>query len=314
MVEREGERIRLDQIKPLVAELSLKPFAAERRVWILTDVEQLMPEAANKLLKSIEEPPAHVYFLLVTDRIERVLPTVRSRCQLVEFRPLADVEIEDYLRERHGLQGEEARALARLSRGAIERAARDAADAAGPRLREQYLMHAARALRSRQTGARRARRHGAEGDDGDPVERFLGVLDRRLAAVRDEVKADLERRGAEIEAQVPDTRERTWHLKRAETFGKREEDRRSRQAAVDAFELVAAWVHDLWAVACGAPEVALNCDHLAELREAAVARPERYEALLAVAGETRRRLFLNVDRRLALQAMFARFEEVARSA
>ncbi len=315
VVEREGERIRLDQIKPLVAELSLKPFAAERRVWILTDVEQLMPEAANKLLKSIEEPPAHVYFLLVTDRIERVLPTVRSRCQLVEFRPLADVEIEDYLRVRHGLQGEEARALARLSRGAIERAARDAADAAGPRLREQYLMHAARALG--QPADRGAGGHagtGTEGDDGDPVERFLGVLDRRLAAVRDEVKADLERRGAEIEAQVPDTRERTWHLKRAETFGKREEDRRSRQAAVDAFELVAAWVHDLWAVACGAPEVALNCDHLAELREAAVARPERYEALLAVAGETRRRLFLNVDRRLALQAMFARFEEVARSA
>ena len=303
LVEREGERIRLDQIAPLVAELALKPFAAERRVWILTDVEQLMPEAANKLLKSIEEPPAHVYFLLVTDRPERVLSTITSRCQVVEFRPLPNADVEEYLRGVHGLDGEEARALARLSRGSVERAARDAADATGPRLREQYLEQAARALA-----------HGAAGGARDAARSFLVVLDRRLLAVRDEVKADLERRATEIEAQVPDSRERSWHLKRAETQAKREEDRRSRQAAVDAFELLTAWVHDLWALACGAPEAALNCDRLTALQEAAVAPPERYEALLAVAGEARRRLYLNVDRRLALQAMFARFEEVAKSA
>jgi DNA polymerase III subunit delta' len=308
LIQREGERIRLAQIEPLVAELALKPFSGERRVWILTDVEQLMPEAANKLLKSIEEPPAHVYFLLVTDGQERVLPTVVSRCQIVEFRPLADAEIEAYLRERHGLEGDEARALARLARGSVERAERDAADAGGPRLREEYLRFAGLALGG-------SRPEGAGGTEGrDAVESFLGVLDRRLEAVRHEVKDGLDRRLAEIEASVPDKRDQAWHIKRAEALARREEDRRARQAAVDAFELLAAWVHDLWAVACDSPQAAFNCDRLDELRQTAVARPERYEALLAVAGETRRRLYLNVDRRLALQAMFARFEEVARSA
>ena len=71
VIEREGELIRIEQVAELVAELALKPFAADRRVWVIPEAEQLTPPAANKLLKSIEEPPAHVHFLLVTDRIDR---------------------------------------------------------------------------------------------------------------------------------------------------------------------------------------------------------------------------------------------------
>ena len=57
-----------------------------------------------------------------------------------------------------------------------------------------------------------------------------------------------------------------------------------------------------------------NNDHLAELEESHVARPEVYLRMLDVVGETRKDLYLNVDRRLALQAMFSRFEEVWESA
>lgn len=304
VIEREGERIRLEQIAPLVAELALKPFTAERRVWVLPEADQLMPEAANKLLKSIEEPPAHVHFLLVTDRIERVLSTIVSRCQVVEFHPIADAEVEAYLREVHGLGGEEGRALARLARGSFERAARFAADARGARLRDQYLLHAGRL-----TG-------GGEGDTGErrPAAAFLGVLEARLKAVVDEAQADLERRVAEIEGRFADEKDRAWQQKRAEAFTRRERDRRSRQAAFDALDMVVAWVRDLLATACGAGDAVLNCDHAAELSAAAVARPEHYVRLLAAAGAARKDLYLNVDQKLALQAMFARFEEVARSA
>ena len=305
VIEREGERIRLEQVEPLVAELALKPFAAKRRVWVLPEVEQLMPEAANKLLKSIEEPPAHVHFLLVTDRLERVLPTIVSRCQLVEFRPLSDAEVEAYLRDVHGLSGEEGRALARLARGSVERAARSAADAHGARLREEYLRHVAR-LAGRAAAERETQT--------SPAAAFLAVLDRRLEVVRDETQDDLGRRMAEVEAQFADEKDRAWHVKRAELFAKRDKDRRTRQATVDALDLVVAWLRDLWTVACGAADAVLNCDHAAELADDAVARPELYARLLAAAATTRKDLYLNVDQKLALQAMFARFEEVARSA
>lgn len=304
VIEREGERIRVDQIKPLVAELALKPFTAERRVWVLPEVEQLMPEAANKLLKSIEEPPAHVHFLLVTDRLERVLPTIVSRCQLVEFRPLSDAEVETYLRDVHGLGGEEGRALARLARGSVERAARSADDAHGPRLRDQYLLHVARLIGDANGAAAGTR----------PAAAFLGVLDARVKAIGDETQEALERRVTELEAQIADERDRTWHRKQAEAFAKRERDRRARQAAVDALDLVVAWLRDLWTVACGADDAVLNCDRAAELSAAAVARPEHYARLLGAAAAARKDLYLNVDQKLALQAMFARFEEVARSA
>jgi DNA polymerase III delta' subunit len=304
VVEREGERIRIEQIAPLVAELALKPFAAERRVWIVPEVEQLTLEAANKLLKSVEEPPAHVHFLLVSDRAERVLPTIVSRCQIVEFRALADVEVEEYLRVAHGLDGEEGRALARLARGSVERAARAAADARGPRLREQYLAQVARL-----TG-----RPAALGErTQNPVSTFLSVLDRRLEAIAGDTQEGLARRLDEIEAQVADEKDRGWYRKRAEASAKREKDRRGRQAAVDSLELVAAWVRDLWVVACGAGGAVLNCDRAAELADDAVARPELYARLLAATATARKDLYLNVDQKLALQAMFARFEEVARS-
>jgi hypothetical protein len=119
---------------------------------------------------------------------------------------------------------------------------------------------------------------------------------------------------AEVEAQFADEKDRAWHVKRAELFAKRDKDRRTRQATVDALDLVVAWLRDLWTVACGAADAVLNCDHAAELADDAVARPELYARLLAAAATTRKDLYLNVDQKLALQAMFARFEEVARSA
>ena len=103
LLEREGDLIRFEQIKPVIEELSLKPFVAARRVWVIPEVEYLHPAAANKLLKSIEEPPSYVVFLLVTDRLERVLPTIVSRCQVVEFRPVSDAEVSAYVVARYGL-------------------------------------------------------------------------------------------------------------------------------------------------------------------------------------------------------------------
>ena len=305
VLAREGDLIRVEQIDPVVADLSLKPFSASRRVWVIPEVEHLHPAAANKLLKSIEEPPSYVVFLLVTDRLERVLPTIVSRCQIVEFRPVSDEEAGAHLREHYGLDAVTAEALARLSRGAVERAARLAADAAadGPGRREQYLHYAGRLAA------------GERPSDGpEPAAAFIGILARQQAEIATAVAADLSASKQSLERQFQDKRDLNWYVKKAEERAKREESRLRRVAAQDALDLLTSWVRDLWVVACGASDVLWNCDRTDELVAAAVAAPEHYARLLAVIARTRKDLYLNIDQKLALQAMFARFEEVAASA
>ncbi len=298
LVEREGDVIRKEQVDEIVADLVLRPFAASHRVFVIPDVEFLHDAAANTLLKSLEEPPAYVVFLLVTDRLERVMPTIVSRCQLVEFRPLSDPEVETYLVTAFGLEGPEGRALARLSHGAVEHAARLAEDAQGPRHREEYLRYA---------GAAVSLQHG---QGVDPPEAFIGVLERLNKETEERIDAGLAAQLATLEQQFQDKRDLKKLQDAATGRAKREKRRLQRLAALDAVDLLSAWVRDLWVVACGASDVLWNCDRTDALVAAAVATPDHYARLLAVIDRTRKDLSLNIDQRLALQAMFARFEEV----
>jgi DNA polymerase-3 subunit delta' len=302
VLEREGDQILVGQVEPLIADLSLRPFTAGHRVWVLPEVDCLNAAAANKLLKSLEEPPDHVVFLLVTDHLERVLPTIVSRCQLVEFHPVGDEVVAAYLRESRSLDGVEVEALARLSGGAVERADRLADDACGPGRRGAYLAQASILSTGRRAAAAEA---GAA---------FIDILGQHQAEISGAVKDELARRLAELEQQFQDKRDLKWHTKNAEGRAKREERRLRRLAALDALDVLVSWVRDLWVVACGASEVLCNCDREAELLAAAVATPEHYARVLAVAAQTRKDLYLNIDQKLALQALFARFEEVAESA
>ena len=303
VLEREGDLYRIDQIAPVIADLSLKPFAASRRVWVIPEVEYLNQEAANKLLKSIEEPPSYVYFLLVTDRPERVLPTIVSRCQQVEFRALGDEEVAAYLRAQHGLEGVAAEALARLATGSVERAARLAEDARGAGRRAEFLKQVALLLA------------GVRGEKAADAQRaFINVLEQQQAEIKANVEEQLEVRVAGLKQQFQDKRDQEWYVKRAEERAKREQARVRRLAALDAVDLLTAWLRDLWVVACGASDVLWNCDRADELAGAAVATPDYYARLLTAVARTRKDLYLNIDQKLALQALFARFEEVAESA
>ncbi len=298
IVEREGEVIRIEQVARLVAELALKPFVSERRVWVILEAETLTNEAANKLLKSLEEPPAHVYFLLVSDQPERLLPTIASRCQTIEFRPVADEAVAAFLGERFGLAGGEAEALAHLARGSVARAERLAADARGPHRRAHYLKLAAAVALG----------------EPDAERRFTEQVTTDEKAAADEVGADLAARQQEVEAAVSDPNDRQWQIRRLEERARRDKARLTRLAALDAVDHLVSWLRDLLVLGQGAAAAVWNNDHLAELEESHVARPEVYLHMLDVVGETRKDLYLNVDRRLALQAMFSRFEEVWESA
>ena len=103
---------------PVIAAASKTPFESSRRVFVIERVDELGDEAANRMLKTLEEPASFVHLILLTDRLVEVLPTIRSRCQRLELRPLdaqaMDQELKTLLPE---LKADERASLARLSGG-----------------------------------------------------------------------------------------------------------------------------------------------------------------------------------------------------
>ncbi len=111
--------ISIDHIRQVQHSASLPPFEGRCRVFIINGAEHLSPEAANCLLKTLEEPVDKVVFILLTAN-EQLLPaTVVSRCQRVELLPLPPGLIETTLNQRWGVEMEKAKLLARLSRGCL---------------------------------------------------------------------------------------------------------------------------------------------------------------------------------------------------
>ena len=107
--------------------LLLRPALARRKLAILLDADHLSDEAANCLLKTLEEPPPGAVIILVGTTLERQLPTIRSRCQTVRFAPLETTTVEAILRAEQAALGEEGSgadlaAVARAAGGSLQRA------------------------------------------------------------------------------------------------------------------------------------------------------------------------------------------------
>ena len=116
----DGSRdIRICQVRRLQRVVSRTPFEARYRVIIVDPADALTREAANAFLKTLEEPPPHVVLLLITAREEALPETVRSRCRRLAFSGVPREAIESALRERWGVEPEQAARLARLAQGRL---------------------------------------------------------------------------------------------------------------------------------------------------------------------------------------------------
>src|SRR3954449_12300180 len=110
-----------DVDEAVVAGAARTPFESSRRVFVIEDADELNDQAANRMLKTLEEPPAFAHLILLTSRPGEVLPTIASRCQPVRFDAPSDEEIAARL-EREGVEPDAARACARLGLGDARRA------------------------------------------------------------------------------------------------------------------------------------------------------------------------------------------------
>ena len=113
-----GEELRIDTVREAGQAATLTPLEAHRRVVIIDPAEALNDYAANALLKLLEEPPGPAVFLLVSHRPDRLLATIRSRCQTIPFRPVPPDLLEAWLGEQVPANATEAPLAARLAGGA----------------------------------------------------------------------------------------------------------------------------------------------------------------------------------------------------
>ena len=118
--ERKGTRnasITIDTIRDLKDEAYQRPNEGRKRVYLIAEAEALNDASVSALLKVLEEPPAHVLFLLVAPSADAVLPTIRSRCQPVAMHALPRVVVAEWLVEEHGADTETAARVAALAGG-----------------------------------------------------------------------------------------------------------------------------------------------------------------------------------------------------
>jgi DNA polymerase-3 subunit delta' len=282
VLEPLGDQIRIDEVRELRRDLHMRPFEADRRVYLIHGAHLLNAEAADALLKDLEEPPPYAVVVLVADELGPLPETIRSRCQLVPFRRLSERAVRDEVdRRAPGLEPEQATAVARVAAGRLDRMER-LLDAGGSRRRAE-LLAVARSVYADPAFEPSAAAHG-----------ILALAAERAAAAREQAEQELAGR------ELPE-REAEQHLKRVQRGAERDE-------LLLALEELAAWYRDLVVVAAGAERVVVHYDRLGELTEDATAGRTLGAERAAEAVREAWRSFeeFNVSPQLALEALFVK--------
>jgi DNA polymerase III subunit delta' len=278
VLEPLGDQIRIDPVRDLRRDLHMRPFESDRRVYVVLGAHLMNEDAADALLKDLEEPPDYAVIVLVADDLGSLATTIRSRCQHVPFRRLSQRAVKAHLSTR-GVSGEKLDALARLAGGRLDRAERLVNEEAGER--RSTLIALARAV------------YRDPAFDPAVASGKVGELAQARAA---EARAEAEAAATGEESQ----RELEQRVRRAGRGAEREE-------ILDALDILASWYRDLVVSAAGAEDALVNSDRLGELAEDGLAeRSLAAERAAEAVRETWRSFEFQVQPGLALESLFVR--------
>jgi DNA polymerase III subunit delta' len=282
VLEPLGDQIRIDAVRELRRDLHMRPFEAKRRVYLVFGAHLLNDEAADALLKDLEEPPDYAVIVLVADELGPLPETVRSRCQAVPFRRLSERAVREEVQARAPqLADEEAISIARVAGGRLDRAERLLDPAAAER--RAGLLETARAVYS------------------DPDFEPAKGAARLLAAARASGTEAKEQEEAALERLELTTREAEQRVRRAARGAEREE-------LLASLEELASWYRDVFVAAAGADGALVHIDRAAELREdGTIERLEGAERAAELVRDTWRSFEeFQLSPGLALEALFVR--------
>ncbi len=289
-----AEMLVSDIDEPVVLAAGRTPFEANRRVFVIEQAETMNDATANRMLKTLEEPPAYAHLILLTDRPGELLATISSRCQDVRFDALPEAELAARL-ERDGASPQTALACARLSLGDGHQAATLAAPDG------QLLRRAAEKLAGSALAGQLEHRPWTA-----LLDLCKATADQVAAALSDAGAAELELTGRTERRRIE--REHSERAKRAH--------RRALAATLDLGLAVAGlWYRDLYVTREGAPDLVHAVDRRAELAAQATGHtPATLRAALEQVDDTRARIALNVTEELALEALAYRIAALAADA
>jgi len=280
VLEPLGDQIRIDAVREMRRDLHMRPFEADRRVYLVFGAHLLNDEAADALLKDLEEPPEYAVIVLVADEVGPLPETIRSRCQAVPFRRLSERAVrEAVVSRRPELSAEEATSIARVASGRLDRAERLLDPAAAKR--RAVLLETARSVYADEVF-----------DAGAAAGKLLDAARERAAEAKEREEAAIG------ELDLP-AREAEQRVRRAARGAEREE-------LLASLEELASWYRDLVAAAAGAETALVHVDRAELLREdGTLERLEGAEQAAELVREAWRRFEeFQLSAGLALEALF----------
>lgn len=138
-IEAKEGSIKIEQIRTLRREAAYSLYEGKKKVWIVRDADKFTQEAANSLLKILEEPPPRVVIILISQTQEKLLPTILSRCETIPFSPLSSSQIREILKRFLPPGSPKAHLIEKLARGRVGEALLLAQDKDILNLREKVL-------------------------------------------------------------------------------------------------------------------------------------------------------------------------------
>ena len=282
----------IEQIREIVADVALAPIQAKRKIYIIDRADLMNVNAANAFLKTLEEPPEGVVFILLGRTRESVLPTIVSRCQIVPFRHIPPTEAAAIVSQNTGADAALARQAIEACSGSITRAIGFIREKGNARIhfRQELLYQLARADRM---------------DDWQILQLARRLVEQSKALV-DQVRTSLEE---ELE-ENRDLFERSA-IRRIEARNKRQLSIKTLDYLHQCIALVKSWLRDVMAVAAGTPELVINEDFAEEVqRMGARADIARIGRALVAIEEAEDALDYNVSPETCLDVILFQVREV----
>jgi len=115
------KNLKIDQIREMQKEIAYKPYESNHKIYIIDGAENMTNQAANSLLKTLEDPPSYAIIILISEELNKLLPTVISRCQNLRFSNISRGKIEKFLDEKN-ITKEKKELIIGLARGSIGKA------------------------------------------------------------------------------------------------------------------------------------------------------------------------------------------------
>ena len=118
----QNPQIKIERVREIEHHVIYRPLMSSRKICLIDEADRMTSGAANALLKTLEEPPDHCLFILITSRPAALLSTIRSRCLVVRFAPPSPTQVKDYLIQERNIQDSEARFISVVTNGQLGQA------------------------------------------------------------------------------------------------------------------------------------------------------------------------------------------------